>query len=56
MRAGITVVCYRKGSGALCLLALSSIHFWNSPAVWTVTNPPIRAWPKPQSCAHAISC
>ncbi len=32
----------------------SSIHFWNSSAVWTVTNPRIREWPRPQSCAQAI--
>ena len=36
-------------------MTFSSIHFWNSSAVWTVTNPRIRAWPRPQSCAQAIS-
>ena len=46
---------YRKGSGSLCSLTLSSIHFWNSSALWTVTKPRIRKWPKPQSCAQAIS-
>ena len=51
-RSGMTR--YRKGSGALCSLLVVSIHVWNSSAVWTVTNPRIRAWPKPQSCAQAI--
>ena len=37
-----------------CSAIASSIHFWNSSAVWTVTKPRIRAWPRPQSCAQAI--
>ncbi len=34
---------YRKGSGALCSAICCSNHVWNSSAVWTVTNPRIRA-------------
>ena len=47
--AGHTDASYRNGSGALCSLLVASNHVWNSSAVWTVTNPRIRAWPRPQS-------
>src|SRR5688500_14058021 len=48
---------YRKGfvAASAASLARSSIHCWNSSALWTVTKPRIRAWPIPQSWAQAIS-
>ena len=39
----------------VCLSWLSAIHFWKSSAPSTVTKPRIRKWPRPHSCAQAIS-